>query len=84
MLASSRGRIQSCVVSAPDKEMPPRQFEHCGGKGKQKDDAWGSRPCHSRRGRWEDPAGDERNGLWRSGHGPSGKDPKDERQKEAS
>ena len=26
---------------------------------------------------------DERDGLWKSGHGPSGQDPKDERQKEA-
>ena len=25
----------------------------------------------------------EKDGLWRSGHGPSGQDPKDERQKEA-
>ena len=26
-------------------------------------------------GRWKDPAGDERDGLWRSGHGPSGQRP---------
>ena len=32
-----------------------------------------------RRGRWKDFAGDERDGLWRSCHGPSGQDPKDER-----
>ena len=30
------------------------------------------------------PAGDEKDALWRSGHGPSGQDPKDERRKEVS
>ena len=40
------------------------------------------RQKHDRRGRWKDPAGARRDGLWRSGHGPSGQDPKDERQKE--
>ena len=33
---------------------------------------------------WKGPAGDERDGRWRSGHGPSGQDPKDERRKEVS
>ena len=28
-------------------------------------------------------AGDDRDGLWRSGHGPSGQDPTDERRKKA-
>ena len=33
---------------------------------------------HEGRGKWKGPAGDERDGLWRSGHGPSGQDPKEE------
>ena len=28
--------------------------------------------------------GDERDGLWRSGHGPSGQDPNDEKRKKAN
>ena len=35
------------------------------------------------KGKWKGPVGDERDGLWRSGHGPSGQDPKDERRKKA-
>ena len=28
-----------------------------------------NRPHHGRRGKWKAPAGDERDGLWRKGHG---------------
>ena len=27
-------------------------------------------------GKWKNPAGDEEDGRWKSGHGPSGQDPK--------
>ena len=36
-------------------------------------------PSVSCQGQEEGPAGDERDGLWRKGHGPSAQDPKDER-----
>ena len=82
VLTSSRGlKTQLCCVSvgASEKEMPQERAQSVGRASRK--------VMHDVRVMAKGALGGTlpvRDGLWRSGHGPSGQEPKDERQREAS